>query len=170
MRMLGSPAVQRVLSVYFTLFEETEVTNLVEYMMAEHEVCNDLFCDSENLATESKWTEARAAFEKFVTETQSHFGREEKVLFPRAEKTMGTEGGPTAVMRMEHEQMRALIEKMQTSIEEENKTVFLGESETLLVLMQQHNMKEEQILYPMIDRIVADNLQSVIDEMKTISV
>ena len=29
---------------------------------------------------------------------------------------------------------------------------FLGQAETLLILMQQHNIKEEQMLYPMCDR------------------
>jgi hemerythrin-like domain-containing protein len=144
------------------------VTNLVEYMVDEHEFCNDLFCEAENLATESKWVELKSVFEKFATETENHFGREEKVLFPCAEQKMGSQGGPTAVMRMEHEQMRALIGNLRTSIDEENKTGFLGETETLLVLMQQHNMKEEQILYPMLDRLLAGELETVFDEMKRI--
>jgi hemerythrin-like domain-containing protein len=32
---------------------------------------------------------------------------------------------------------------------------FAGEAETLLILMQQHNMKEENILYPMCDAHLA---------------
>lgn len=144
------------------------MTGILEYMVNEHDFCNGLFCDSENLATESKWAELKSMFEKFSTETEQHFNREEKVLFPRAEKKMGSSDGPTAVMRMEHEQMRVMIENLKRSIDEENKAGFLGESETLLVLMQQHNMKEEQILYPMIDRLLAAELESVFDEMKMI--
>ena len=144
------------------------MTNIVEYMAHEHEFCNDLFCDAENLAMESKWAELKSAFQKFATETEEHFGREEKVLFPCAEQKMGSQGGPTAVMRMEHEQVRALIGNLKTLIDEENKTGFLGETETLLVLMQQHNMKEEQILYPMLDRLLAGELETVFDEMKMI--
>jgi len=144
------------------------VTNLVEYMLAEHEYCNDLFCDGENLATESKWSELKSVFEKFVMETEKHFAKEEKVLFPHAEQSMGSDAGPTAVMRMEHEQMRALIGNLKPLIEKENKEGFLGETETLLVLMQQHNMKEEQILYPMIDRMVGANLAAVIDAMEAL--
>jgi len=144
------------------------VTDLIAYMLNEHEFCNELFCDSENLATESKWVELRSAFERFVKESERHFAKEEQVLFPRAEETMGAHGGPTAVMRMEHEQMRALIDRLNTMIGDENKTGFLGETETLLVLMQQHNMKEEQILYPMIGELVGDNAAAVIEQMEKI--
>jgi len=145
------------------------VSNLVEYMVEEHDYCNDLFCDSENLAAESKWTELKSSFEKYTLDLEKHFNKEEKVLFPRAEKKMGSQEGPTAVMRLEHEQMRVLVENLNRSIDEENKAGFLGETETLLVLMQQHNMKEEQILYPMLDRLLGDELEQVFSEMNMIS-
>jgi iron-sulfur cluster repair protein YtfE (RIC family) len=42
---------------------------------------------------------------------------------------------------------------------------FLGLAETLMILTQQHNMKEEQILYPMSDRVLADP-DTLIEQMK----
>jgi hemerythrin-like domain-containing protein len=53
-------------------------------------------------------------------------------------------------MKMEHEQMRGLIANIGGLVTAKDKDEVLGEAETLLILMQQHNMKEEQILYPMI--------------------
>ena len=38
---------------------------------------------------------------------------------------------------------------MQDALDAEGKDTFLGEAETLLVFMQQHNAKEEMMLYPM---------------------
>jgi iron-sulfur cluster repair protein YtfE (RIC family) len=32
----------------------------------------------------------------------------------------------------------------------------LGQSDTLMILIQQHNLKEEQILYPMSEQLVPD--------------
>jgi iron-sulfur cluster repair protein YtfE (RIC family) len=33
---------------------------------------------------------------------------------------------------------------------------YAGNTETLLIMMQQHNMKEEHVLYPMCDQHLAD--------------
>ncbi|MCU7940892.1 MAG: hypothetical protein KZQ64_14615 [gamma proteobacterium symbiont of Bathyaustriella thionipta] len=47
------------------------------------------------------------------------------------------------------------------------KEQFLALTETLMVTMQQHNMKEEQILYPMIDQSLP-NAVEIIERMRTI--
>ena len=54
--------------------------------------------------------------------------------------------GPTRMMRMEHEQMRQLFSELAEALENRDKDGYLGLSETLMILMQQHNMKEEQVL------------------------
>ena len=51
--------------------------------------------------------------------------------------------GPTQVMRMEHQQMRALVQDLDNALTAKDKDNYLGLSETLMVMMQQHNMKEE---------------------------
>ena len=57
--------------------------------------------------------------------------------------------GPTQVMRMEHEQMRILAKELDEALCANRKEDYLGLSETMIVMMQQHNMKEESMLYPM---------------------
>jgi hemerythrin-like domain-containing protein len=59
--------------------------------------------------------------------------------------------GPTEVMRGEHRQMRDLLAQMEGALAVRDSDTFGGAAETLLILMQQHNMKEENILYPMCD-------------------
>ena len=120
------------------------------------------------MAAESKWSDLSAAFKAVVDEIERHLKREENVLFPAAERVMGSSGGPTQVMRMEHGQMRDLIESLSKVAALEDKDEFLGEAETLLVLMQQHNMKEEQILYPMIDRMLGEQSDNYISAMEEI--
>ena len=61
-------------------------------------------------------------------------------------------GGPTEMMRYAHEQMRALLAQMREACAARDADAYGGAAETLLMLMQQHNMKEENILYPMCDR------------------
>ena len=93
---------------------------------------------------------------------------EERVLFPQIERASGHSGGPTQVMRMEHEQMRGLFDNLAELIQNESRDEFLGGAETLLILMQQHNMKEEQIVYPMADQLLSQDCDSVISAMENL--
>jgi len=144
------------------------MSTIFDYMAKTHVQCDELFAKAENLAAESKWSDLSAAFKAVVDEIERHLKREENVLFPAAERVMGSSGGPTQVMRMEHGQMRDLIESLSKVAALEDKDEFLGEAETLLVLMQQHNMKEEQILYPMIDRMLGEQSDNYISAMEEI--
>jgi len=65
------------------------------------------------------------------------------------ERATGMTSGPTQVMRMEHEQMRMLAKELEQALFASNQEEYLGLSETMIVLTQQHNMKEESMLYPM---------------------
>ncbi len=42
---------------------------------------------------------------------------------------------------------------------------YLGFSETLLIMMQQHNLKEESILYPMADSVLADDQSQILSRV-----
>ena len=64
-------------------------------------------------------------------------------------------------MRMEHQQMRALVQHLDNALAAQDKDEYLGLSETLMVMMQQHNMKEEMMLYPMMEQSVADGEQII---------
>ena len=64
-------------------------------------------------------------------------------------------GGPTQVMRTEHRQMRDLLADLARAVAARRADDFAGHGETLVILMQQHNLKEENILYPMCDSSLA---------------
>ena len=74
--------------------------------------------------------------------------------------------GPTRVMRLEHQQMRETLTGMASTLASGDLENYLGEAETLLILMQQHNIKEEQVLYPMSDRFLGSVMDSVIQAMQ----
>lgn len=123
-----------------------------EYLTEEHRECDDLYAKVEELVNSGNWEEAKKAFEAFRMETFRHFQKEEDVLFPEFEGRTGIVMGPTQVMRMEHAQARELIRKMEQALESRDKKSFLSMGETFMILIQQHNIKEEQILYPMCDQ------------------
>ncbi len=126
-------------------------------LIAHHKLCDDDFATAEDAARRNDWQGCSAAFTKFRDELEAHFSVEETMLFPAFEQRTGMSAGPTQVMRMEHAQMRGLLEELAEAVKGQDGDTFGGVSETLLVLMQQHNLKEENILYPMCDRSLAQN-------------
>jgi hemerythrin-like domain-containing protein len=72
-------------------------------------------------------------------------------------------------MRHEHDMMRELVERMQAAVDAGSADDFLGAADTLMVLMQQHNMKEEGILYPMCDQVLAGQWDDLRMQMQDIS-
>jgi len=69
---------------------------------------------------------------------------------------------------MEHAQMNDLIEQLAVSVANKNSKNYGGVAETLLIVMQQHNLKEEQILYPIADRILANQQEALFTRMQAV--
>ena len=127
------------------------MNNITDLMSHDHRSCDELFAKAEQGAAKGKWEDAHTALEQFADALEAHFGAEENELFPRFEAATGMTEGPTSVMRAEHVQIRSAIERMRDALVQTDADDYAGESETLLIMMQQHNMKEENILYPMCD-------------------
>ena len=135
-------------------------------MTSEHQRCDDFFIAAERAVSEQNWQNAQSDFEAFHRAIEHHFAVEEEILFPSVEEVAGSTMGPTQVMRLEHEQMRGLFADMEKSLVTRKADDFLGAAETLLVLMGQHNAKEEQIVYPMSDRLLESQLENVLSKMQ----
>lgn len=138
------------------------------YMATDHERCDDLFVSAETSVSENDWESAEATLAAFSAGLERHFAMEEKVLFLAFEKAIGSSEGPTHVMRMEHKQLRSILAMLQESLAERDADAFLGYSETLNTMMQQHNMKEESILYLMTDRVLSGQEDDIIHAMQNV--
>lgn len=130
--------------------------NISDYMKPEHRACDNLFAEAEGAVINGNFAAAETFFTHFSDETLRHFHKEESVLFPTFEEVTGMRQGPTQMMRQEHEQMRELISRLGKAVEAKDKDTYLAVAEPLMILMQQHNMKEEQMLYAMCDRSIPD--------------
>jgi len=100
-----------------------------------------------------------------------HHQKEEGILFPAmVENGLSRETGPVAVMLAEHEEGRRLTQKMRQSLERlqgcddsaRNELVqnALGYSK----LLRQHIYKEDNILFPMADKVIPTDQQQQITE------
>jgi len=137
------------------------VETIAGFLSDDHQRCDRLFSEAEHAVAREDWEAASAKTRSFMRGMENHFAMEEKVLFPAFEKASGNTTGPTVVMRHEHEQMRRLFSRLEQAMRERDANAYLGEAETLLVLMQQHNAKEEQLLYPMSDRVFGASREMV---------
>jgi hemerythrin-like domain-containing protein len=132
---------------------------IAELMQDHHRHCDTKFVAAEEAMRRGRWAAGRALLEDFGHDLDAHFAAEEDILFPAFEGATGMREGPTQVMRYEHGQVRDLLAQMIAAAAAEDGDEFAGAAETLLVLMQQHNAKEEHILYPMCDSALdADTL------------
>jgi hemerythrin-like domain-containing protein len=146
------------------------MSSISEYLSKEHRHCDDLFVEAENAVSQSRWNDAEKPFHDFMLSAEIHFNREEQVLFPAFEQATMLSGGPTDVMRTEHRQIRSVLERLQEALKKRDMDQFLGESETLLPLLQQHNLKEESMLYRMASQVLTAQSDTLIEKMQALDI
>ena len=137
-----------------------------EMLTAQHRTCDVAFAKLEQTALRKEWTDAAIALQAFLDQTESHFNYEEHVLFPALEAATASAAGPTSVMRKEHAPMREFFNDLRRAVETHAALLLADAAETLLFLMQQHNSKEETVLYPMADRMLSDGLLARLNDLK----
>lgn len=125
------------------------MTNLFDSFASDHSACDAIFARCEAALGEKDGAAAAQHFDAFLNALQDHFAAEEEIMFPAFETQTGMTSGPTAVMRSEHAQMRSICSLITPAIAENDLTKAAKLIDTLFSLLQSHNMKEEQILYPM---------------------
>ncbi|MDF1798311.1 MAG: hemerythrin domain-containing protein [Planctomycetota bacterium] len=135
--------------------------SLIDYFTEDHHACDETWAEVERLVDEGQAAAATAAWARFFGEMERHFTMEETVLFPAFEEATGMAGGPTQVMRMEHQQMRGLLEQMNGAAASGDLAGLVELGDTLLMIIQQHNKKEEGMLYPMCEAHVGDSWDSM---------
>ena len=139
-----------------------------DYMSRHHGHCDEAFARAEECAVAADSAGLAREGGHFLSEMARHIGLEEDVLFPAFEDRTGMTNGPTATMRLEHEQMRAMCAQMRGAIEGKDAAAYLDAAETLLLLMQQHNMKEESMMYPMLDQALGDDARKLLDRLEAV--
>jgi uncharacterized protein (DUF2249 family)/hemerythrin-like domain-containing protein len=98
---------------------------------------------------------AREIFSDFAHGLRRHIDFEEKILFPEFDSRcrLMQEDGPTAVMRAEHRAILAILQIMERQIDDPEAPIELARIE-LRQIQRDHDLKEEQIFYPALDRVL----------------
>lgn len=141
---------------------------LTDFLSRDHHRCDTLYAAMENAANEENIEAMARLCRRFLVSMQHHFRMEEEAFFPTFEEATGMRQGPTMVMRSEHVQMRNLMDQMAQAAEAGGAERLLSAAGTLMFVMQQHNVKEEQMLYPMADTHLHADVESLLKKMQQI--
>jgi molybdopterin-guanine dinucleotide biosynthesis protein A/hemerythrin-like domain-containing protein len=138
------------------------------YYQTDHTRLDQLFKEFQ-LLKRKEFQKAKNAFKNFQAGLKRHIVWEEEILFPVFEtKTGHANGGPTEVMRVEHQKIKIALEAIHGKVRQADPESDAEEAELINVLSE-HNRKEEQILYPMIDQVTTpDERQAIFEKMKAI--
>lgn len=140
------------------------------FLTDDHRTCDHSFAEMEEALSNGDSDRARSSCTGFVADMERHFRREEDVLFPEFEAATGMRAGPTQVMRREHDEMRDLMRDLADAVDRGDRDAGLGIAETLLIMIQQHNLKEEQVLYPMAESNLAAQSDQLLDRMARLEI
>ncbi|GMR04947.1 MAG: hypothetical protein BMS9Abin23_0869 [Thermodesulfobacteriota bacterium] len=135
---------------------ETERT-ITDYMQEDHRRLDGIFNAFKEAFKEGRWDDAAAAFKEFNLGLRRHIAAEEEVLFPAFEEKTGMhESGPTFVMKMEHTEIKELMDRITAATDAKDLEKVSESTDALINFLVDHNMKEEHILYPESDSFLDD--------------
>ncbi len=140
----------------------------ITILMNEHRLIENVLGSLETCAVE---IEGGLALERAVVRDYAgflrgfadawHHGKEEDILFRRmVERGFSAESGPVAVMLHEHREGRALVGAIHGvgegtgEVTPAERATFLAGASGFIPLLRQHIQKEDNILYPMSERVL----------------
>ena len=132
------------------------------YYQEDHDRLDALFLSFLKNQHEMIFEQAKNNFEEFQKGLLKHIVWEEEILFPFFEsKTNMHDAGPTAVMRFEHKQIKDLLGKIWNKVSA-LQAANPQDEEAIKHILNMHNMKGENVLYPMIDKLSSEDEKNTI--------
>jgi len=138
--------------------------SIVAALTEHHRLCDALFDALSDAAQAGDWAQVRLQRAALSDALTRHFAFEEEALFPAFENATGMREGPTAVMRHEHAHIRNLLAGLAAAAPEHDPEGCRAELDNLFVMLQQHNAKEEGMLYPACEQLPAAQRDALADE------
>ena len=146
--------------------EDTLTTTVTDHYGHDHDRLDNLLEQFEH-RNETDPAAASTFLAEFKSGLERHIGWEEEILFPIFENKTGMrEVGPTAVMRWEHTQIKDFLLKIHGRLAQQQRAL-KEDVQALKDLLQMHNHKEENILYPAVDSMLEpENRARIFAEME----
>ena len=143
---------------------------ICSYLEYDHSRCDALFVQVVAYVVGRQWPHAERRFKDFEAAFTRHLTMEENIVFPAFEQVIGTAAGPTHALRLEHGQLRGLLARLTEAVEGNHVVDFFDHADAFRIVLQQHSLKEEGILYPMADRMLLEKRSELVASMAAISI
>jgi len=130
--------------------------SVTEYLSWDHDRLDALLESVRSAVERRDWDAARRYFHDFQGGLDRHIRLEEEILFPRFEQSTGRTD-PTAVLRREHGRIRAALDLLARALDQGEGREFRVGLASLLTVLPDHNVKEEQVLYPATDAALSED-------------
>jgi uncharacterized protein (DUF2249 family)/hemerythrin-like domain-containing protein len=122
-----------------------------ECLGEDHRRLDGILGEVERLVSARAFDEAGRRMSEFSCGLNRHIEIEERIMFPEFEDVTGGEFGPTNMMRAEHVEIRRFMAQAETAVQAGDGNVFARAVAGLRQVLGEHNLKEERVLYPMVD-------------------
>ena len=137
------------------------------YLEQDHARCDALLLQAQQSVRGASWRQARLDIATFQHALERHLLIEERILYPAFERALGHAVSPTAAMRAEHLRIRAVAQRLSDTVGAGDMEAFVTHADVLLLVLHQHSEKEEGVLYPMIERVLARSSAELVNAMRT---
>lgn len=127
-----------------------------EYLGWDHDRLACILSEVTRLVGDGAHADAARVFAEFACGLNWHIDAEEITLFPAFEQKTGILEGPTAVLRDDHRQIRRRMAEVADHLKAGDAAAAGRAITALDDILGQHNIMEEQVLYPLTDQAMAD--------------
>ena len=143
---------------------------ITSYMQQDHVVIDGFSARAVQAAGARDWKALQSEGGEFLRRLRRHIEMEEDVLFPAFEQRTGmTAAGPSVQMRIEHTAMHPILTRMEQAMQANDGEGFRQSTQSLLDILQAHNVKEEQMMYPMLDDAVGQEAGALLAGVKAMT-
>lgn len=128
--------------------------NITDAFLGEHGVFHAMIGHIEQaLASFDSASSLQQRIALFAFALESHARLEDELLFNALEPHLGAQGGPLAMMRMEHDQITDLLGKIDSAAELDSARAL---AKQMIQITRGHFQKEEQVLFRMARQFLSE--------------
>jgi hemerythrin-like domain-containing protein len=135
------------------------------YLARDHDRCDGLYADAVARVAAHDWEQASVSFLEFAEAMRRHVEMEERVVYPAFEELLANTAAPTQALHAEHQLLSEIMYRMSMAIKRRDVIEFSDHADTFRLTTEQHNRKEEGILFPMFDKLLRPRYNELVQAM-----
>lgn len=129
--------------------------SVTDFMAVDHEWLDGHFARAQESAEAGDWADVDRHMAVFLHGMRRHLRIEEELLMPAFQQLTGRPVGEAGgQLQFEHAQVRALLGELAEAATSRDFGRYQAQIELLLSVQGPHHQREEQVLYPTIDRLM----------------